>query len=237
MKFLKNGMKRKKGSVKIHQCDFSKHTFYNPADDEKSLEQPQPTSPVSPSPNYSLPPSFVDLIEWFDYFDREKNEFLDKEETVAAVMQTYASHEKLLNVSDIREHVYALWVTFDKNLDGMISKTDFLVPGGLGESLQTVMIDLQASTCSQSEHPTQQHSKTLCVTISDGPASGASYQPEQCPQQQCKTLCVTIPDGMAPGQLIKIATPSGSLITISIPGYSSWSCHPDGKKKFLYDIV
>ena len=202
------------------------------------------TQPSSAAPLYNNIPPLTDLDRWFDFFDRDNNGVLDKEETVAAVAQTYGSHGKLVDIASIRESVYGMWVAFDKNNDGGINKREFMSFGGLGESLQALM-GAQATSRPTSTNYSNA-SVSMPVSVNSNPnnlGSPQSYNPTHHqyhqhsePQQQHQKMRVTVPNGMAPGQLIKVPTPSGTLLTVTIPPYSSWSRQPNGQSTFICRI-
>lgn len=170
-------------------------------------------------------PSLADLSIWFDYFDRDGNQVLESEEVIAAIAQTFASYGRMVDVASIRESVHALWSEFDPDGNGYIDKNEFMVEGGLGESIKAML------------HVENGNSDTQTIPA-PGMNSGvnSSHQTQQQQPPTTTIMCVVVPAGMAPGQLIKIKIPSGEFATVKIPNYPSWKLTETGQSTFEFRL-
>jgi len=160
-------------------------------------------------------PSLNNLSLWFDHFDRDKNGALEKEEVVAAIAHTFTSYGRTVDVSSIRESVYALWSEFDPDGNGHIDKQEFMIENGLGESIQA-MLEEPAPAKNPSTH-----------------YSRPTHQPHSTQPPASETIMrVVVPPGMSPGQVIKIKIPSGDFATVTIPTYSAWKMTESSQSSF-----
>jgi hypothetical protein len=144
------------------------------------------------------PPSLQELSRWFDYYDVDRSGSLDREEVVNALLQTTGNYA---GMQSLRETVYGVWLNFDRDHSGGIDKREFMMPGGLGESLQSMF----------------------------GSNSGYSNQMPSAPQQrqqqqpQYQLMRAQIPTGMGPGQGFQVRSPyTGQVLQINIPPQTNW---------------
>jgi len=86
--------------------------------------------------------------EWFDHFDSERSATLYKEEVIHAlftttdVLSVTATPEQQIRTS---ETIHRIWNVFDPDGNGIISRDDFLLPGGLADTLSAAVMENERS--------------------------------------------------------------------------------------------
>ncbi|MGH3055771.1 MAG: EF-hand domain-containing protein, partial [Gaiellaceae bacterium] len=111
-------------------------------------------------------------FQWFDYFDKDRSGFLDREEVVNALQQTFGG-----NVQTIRQTVYNVWGAFDHNNSGSIDRGEFCAPSrGMADTLLPMMQQQQHQPCvpSPSAHQPYIPSPSAPVQMGAAPASSTS---------------------------------------------------------------
>lgn len=212
--------------------------------------------------NSNGPPSLSNLGLWFDYFDRDRGGSLDKEEVVNGLVQTLTRYHSKgrggapIDIPGTRSSVYNIWPAFDLDGSGKIDKREFTTPGGLGESLQAMSMEMGKNNHSNNHTNTMAYANT---TPQPPPASSAynpyaasappphhhnmpqavSGQPYVQQQQQSKTVRIGIPAGMQPGQMLQIPSPSGQGETLkaTVPDMSRWIQLPSGQPAFDHTFM
>jgi Ca2+-binding EF-hand superfamily protein len=87
-----------------------------------------PKKERSPPPNIKQNAS-----AWFQYWDEDGNESLDRGEIVRALMKTFRLDGR--RTDDVAQVVHALWPLFDLDLNGNISFPEFISADGLADSI------------------------------------------------------------------------------------------------------
>merc|ERR1719330_2307511 len=75
------------------------------------------------------------LSAWFDFFDRDRNGTLDREEVVHGLQHTMAQKGSPMDPQVLRHTVYSVWPLFDRDGNGVVDRSEFCANGGLGERL------------------------------------------------------------------------------------------------------
>jgi len=83
-----------------------------------------------------VPDIALERLAWFDHFDEEGRQSLSKEGVVRGLIKTYGLGSDLAQVTAMRALVEAVWVVFDTDGTGRVSKEEFLKPGdGLADAI------------------------------------------------------------------------------------------------------
>jgi Ca2+-binding EF-hand superfamily protein len=84
-----------------------------------------------------IPDIVQDKVAWFDYWDTDKGCTLGKEEVVRALVKTLRQKE-FTNYGlqdEMRSTLDLIWFLFDPDMDGEITKQEFLKTDGLAETV------------------------------------------------------------------------------------------------------
>jgi len=183
----------------------------------------------------------ANLSQWFSHFDRDRNGTLEREEVVLGLQHTIASTSGNYQQSDpqaIRETVYAVWPTFDRDGSGSIDRVEFCASGGLGESLVAM---LGGGGGNISDAPTPQ-AGYLPPPIPYGEQQqqqlqydGGSYNPTAPTAEPVQEFMgVPIPEGIIPGRKMKVQLVAGDPPQeVTVPGYTEWKYNESNAPYFL----
>jgi Ca2+-binding EF-hand superfamily protein len=80
---------------------------------------------------------------WYQHWDKDKSNSLDKEEVVRAIVKTFDLSSALSAIQGIREYLEDVWCIWDSNGDNVIDLEEFMQPQiGLGDSLIAALTHL-----------------------------------------------------------------------------------------------
>mmetsp|Transcript_24099 Transcript_24099/g.65205 ORF Transcript_24099/g.65205 Transcript_24099/m.65205 type:complete len:201 (-) Transcript_24099:396-998(-) len=111
---------------------------------------PPPYSPAAPpvcgqSPQYAgdahaqsggLPPDIrVAKNEWFDFFDRDRSNGLDRRELTSALVVTFRAQADGARQASIASAVDSVWAIFDLDRNGVVTRNEFSRPDGLADTI------------------------------------------------------------------------------------------------------
>merc|ERR1711937_252550 len=101
-----------------------------------------------------IPDIMQEREAWFDYWDADKGCTLDKAEVVRALVKTLRQTESTnYGLQDeMRSTLDLIWFLFDPDMDGQITKWEFLKTDGLAE---TVIAQLSVRPPPPSSYPPQ----------------------------------------------------------------------------------
>jgi len=157
----------------------------------------------------------------FDHFDVDRGGSLSQEEVIRGLFSTFhvttASEQQ-----SIRDSIFNTWCLFDMDNSGSIDKKEFLMAGGMAESL--IAMEQQRKTGryggGYNPQPPQRQQQ--------------QQQQHQQQRQQTQMMRVPVPQGMRAGQQLRVRSPgSGELVTVTIPAESRWV--PNGGQ-YCFDI-
>mmetsp|Transcript_4870 Transcript_4870/g.6945 ORF Transcript_4870/g.6945 Transcript_4870/m.6945 type:complete len:241 (-) Transcript_4870:516-1238(-) len=151
-------------------------------------------------------PSLSDLRVWFDYHDRDRNGYLDRNEIVSALMTTYPFTSR--SRESVRNWVHNVWPLYDLDGNGYIDKCEFESSGGLGDTLRSLNPRAVVSHAPNTFHT----------------------------QPTTETIQVAIPNGTHPGQQLRVRGSSGRETVTTIPPYSQWRSGLGAMPFFLCNI-
>jgi len=93
------------------------------------------------------PPSLEDRAKWFRFWDSDQNGVLDVEETRRALIKTFdlgrPDNVTVAHRHCMQESLAAAWPLFDPDMKGNIDFDSFTRPGGLGETIELSVEQLQ----------------------------------------------------------------------------------------------
>jgi len=72
---------------------------------------------------------------WFDFFDRDRSGSLDRREINEALVETFGAHADPSRRSGIASAVDACWAIFDIDLNGSVSRAEFVRNDGLADTI------------------------------------------------------------------------------------------------------
>jgi hypothetical protein len=133
---------------------------------------------------------------WFQYFDHDRSNSLDKDEVIQGLLCTFSD---TMDTSAIFEFIEALWPLFDTDNSGKISFQEFVQSGGLYET-----INAQIHSISKQSSTTQ---ATNTATTSSHTSIYTSAQPIMAPTVNTvhANLSYPSPVGMVRGAQVKRA--------------------------------
>jgi len=171
------------------------------------------------------PPSSIqnNPQQWFEHFDVDHSGSLSQEEIIRGLYSTF--HIKTAQEQQIiRDSIFNTWCVFDVDNSGTIDKREFLMSGGMAESL----IAMEQQRNNSGYHAGGAGGAYPNAHAPPPPQRGNHYQPQQPyqpppPQQQTQLMRVPVPQGMRAGQQLRVRSPgSGELVTVTIPSSDRW---------------
>jgi len=172
------------------------------------------------------PPSSIrnNPREWFEHFDVDNSGSLSQEEIIRGLYSTFnikTAQEQQI----IRDSIFNTWCVFDVDNSGTIDKREFLMSGGMAESL----IAMEQQRNNSGHYGGGAGGGYPNAHAPPPPQRGNHYQPQQPyqppppQQQQTQLMRIPIPQGMRTGQQLRVRSPgSGELVTVTIPSSDRW---------------
>ncbi len=103
---------------------------------------------VPRAPPERVPDIATDRNKWFDHFDEGRSGYLSQEAVVRGLIKTYGLGTDLSQVVAMRKLVGAVWVVFDIDGTGAVSREEFLKPtDGLADAIIASRATLNSQQC------------------------------------------------------------------------------------------